>query len=46
MTDAIQNLIQRLTESGKHRQQDLVTRRKRHKREARLTAEVPCPRRN
>ena len=38
--DTIQGLVQRLVESNKQRAQDIVTRRKRHKRDTRLTAEV------
>jgi hypothetical protein len=41
ITDAIQGLVQRLVESGKKREHEVVTRRKRHKRDTRLTAEVP-----
>jgi translation initiation factor IF-3 len=40
MIDAIQNLVGRLLESNKLRSQDLVIRRKRHKKETKLTAEV------
>ena len=40
--DAIQGLVARLVESSKQRSQDIVTRRKRHKRDTKLTAEV-CP---
>ena len=39
--DTVQGLVQRLVESSKQRSQDIVTRRKRHKRDTKLTAEVP-----
>jgi hypothetical protein len=40
LLDTIQGLVQRLVESSKQRSQDIVTRRKRHKRDTKLTAEV------
>ena len=40
LIDAIQALVQRLVDANRHRSQDLAIRRKRHKRETRLTREV------
>jgi hypothetical protein len=40
LIDTIQGLVQRLVEGSKQRSQDIVTRRKRHKRDSKLTAEV------
>lgn len=38
--DAIQLLVQKLVDSSKQRSRELVTHRKRHKRETKLTQEV------